>query len=120
LISYSAPTTAPGIKADGWAIQVPVHGSRKWRDGYAVRCAVSYYIKRQETEKGPWWSPKGADKEGYFAGSPDAFPMLTNLPIDPFYHAEGRRLYRQFKNFEEEIVATIKDNQTIEHLDKKE
>jgi len=28
-------------------------------------------------------------------------------------------LYRQFKNFEEEAVATIKDNQTIEHQDKK-
>jgi len=28
-------------------------------------------------------------------------------------------LYRQFKNFKEEVVATIKDNQTIEHLDKK-
>jgi len=28
-------------------------------------------------------------------------------------------LYRQFKNFKEEVVATIKDNQTIEHLDMK-
>jgi hypothetical protein len=119
LISYSAPSTAPGIKADGWASQVPVRGSRKWRDGYAVRYAVSYYLNRQETEKGPWWSPKGSDKEGYFAGSPDAFPTQTDLPIDPFYHAEGRRLYRQFKNIKEEMVATIKDNQTIEHLDKK-
>jgi len=118
-LSYSAPTTAPGIKADGWASQVPVRGSRRWRDGYAVRYAVTYFINRQETEKGPWWSPKGADKEGYFAGSPDAFPTLTDLPIDPFYHAEGRRLYRQFKNFKEEMVATIKDNQTVEHLEKK-
>jgi hypothetical protein len=84
-----------------------------------VRYAVSYYHNRRETDKGPWWSPVGADGDGYLDGTPNALPTLTDLPVDPFYHAEGRRLYRQFSGFKEELIATIKDNRTLDYHDTK-
>ncbi len=118
-MSYSAPTESPKLKADGWAGKTPVRRSKKWKEGYEVRYAVSFFQSRKETDKGPWWSPKGADDDGYFAGSPNALPTLLELPIDPYYHAEGRRVYRQFNGFKEELIAVIKDNKTVQYQDKK-
>ncbi len=118
-MSYAAPASAPLPDADGWAGSTPVKRSKKWKAGYKVRYAVSYYFNRQETAKGPWWSPDGADKEGYFDGTPQAMPTLIELPIDPFYHAEGRRVYRQFEGYREELIATIRDNMTTRFNDTK-
>lgn len=118
-MSYSAPTDAPKLKADGWAAKTPVRRSRKWKDGYEVRYAVSFFQSRKETEKGPWWSPEGAGDDGYLAGTPNALPTLAEVPIDPFYHAEGRRVYRQFNGFKAELIAVIKDNTTVQYQDKK-
>ncbi len=117
-LRYAPPKSAPGLDPKGWAGRTPVAGSRRWRDGYRVRYAVSYYDARGETAKGPWWAPAGADKDGYLAGAPNALPRLTGLPVDPFWHAEGRRLYRQFDGFAEEALATIPDNRTTEYVDK--
>lgn len=115
-MSYGPPKAAPGL--EGWTGKTPVRGSRRWQDGYRVRYAVSFYDARGETAKGPWWTPAGADKDGYLAGAPNALPHLTGLPIDPFYRADGRRIYRQFDGFREERVATIADNQTADCVDK--
>lgn len=118
-MSYAAPTESPKLKADGWAGTTPVRRSKKWKEGYEVRYAVSFFHNRKETDKGPWWSPKGAGDDGYFAGSPNALPTLIELPIDPFYHAEGRRVYRQFNGFKAELIAVIKDNKAVQYQDKK-
>jgi hypothetical protein len=116
-MAYSPPTTAPGLDPGGWAGQTPVQGSRKWRDGYRVRYAVSFIQGTKETAKGPWWSPTGADAAGYLAGAPNAMPTLTDIPIDRFYHADGRVLYRQFEGAGEERIARLDDNQTSRYQD---
>ena len=116
-MAYAAPTTAPSLDPDGWAATTPVRGSRRWRDGYRVRYAVSFFQGGKETDKGPWWTPKGADASGYLAGTPNALPTLTEIPVDPFYHADGRVLYRQFDGAREERIARIDDNQTTRHQD---
>lgn len=118
-LSYTAPDRAPQLDADGWQGSTPVKRSRKWKPGYRVRYAVSYYHNRQETEKGPWWSPDGADSDGYLDATPKALPTLVDIPVDPFYHAEGRCLYRQFDGYREERIATIRDNQTTTYVDTK-
>ena len=46
-------------------------------------------------------------------------PTLVNLPIDPFYHADGRIIYRQFDGAKEEKLARLGDNQTVKYQDKK-
>ena len=117
-MAYAAPTTAPGLDPAAWAGQTPVPGSRTWRDGYRVRYAVSFVQGGKETGKGPWWSPAGADANGYLAASPNALPTLTAIPIDPFYHADGRVLYRQFDGAAEERAALLDDNQTTRFQDK--
>ncbi len=76
-MAYSAPKSAPGLDPDGWAGQTPVRGSRRWRDGYRVRYAVCFYQGKTETGLGPWWSPEGADADGYLAGSPNAMQPPT-------------------------------------------
>lgn len=45
-------------------------------------------------------------------------PTLTDLPIDPFHHADGRVLYRQFEGAGEERLARLDDNQTTEYRDR--
>lgn len=116
---YGPPLGAPSFDPDGWAGTVPVARSKRWVDGYKVRYAVSYVDGRKETAKGPWWSPEGAEADGYFAGSPKALPLLTQLPTDPFLRATARKIYRQFDGGKVEQVAVLKNNSDTSYQDNK-
>lgn len=118
-VTLAAPATAPVLDPEAWTGTVPVRGSRTWKDGYKVRYAVSFYRGSIETPLGPWWSPAGAGADGYLAGSPKALPTLTAIPVDPFYLADGRCLYRQFAGSDAELVARIADNETTRYVDSK-
>ena len=109
-LRYGPPISAPSLDPSGWAGQVPVRRSRNWVEGYQVRYAVSFAEGRTETPKGPWWSPDGADTEGYLDGSPKAQPSLTEIPTDPFLRATSRKLYRQFKGGKIKLLATLRNN----------
>lgn len=108
----SAPKTAPTFNPGEWGGSAS-DDHQRWKPGYKVRYAVSfYYPSHQQSPQGPWWSPQewpGADTDGYY-GERWAFPQLTHIPTDPSGQATGRVIYRQFKGGNVEVVEVIADN----------
>jgi hypothetical protein len=116
---YIHPLAAPDFDPGNWAGSVPIVGS-KWQPGYKVRYAVSFYTADSETPMGPWWHSAnwpGSDTDGYCAGSPWAYPTLTDIPVDPANRASGRRIYRQFFGGPVERVADIQNNTETRFVD---
>lgn len=115
---YGPPASAPDFDPGNWSGGPE---SKNWVPGYKVRYAVSFYTAGGETPMGPWWHPThwpGSDADGYY-GDRWAYPLLTNIPIDPTNTATGRRIYRQFKGGLVELVGEIANNTDRSIADKK-
>lgn len=107
---FPPPTSAPVQDPQHWAQRTPFRDSKKWVPGYHVRYAVSFVYETGESVNGPWWSPNGADSEGYLNADPWALPVLMNIPTDPNGIAKARKIHRQFKGFDAEVIGTINNN----------
>ncbi|HYO84813.1 MAG TPA: hypothetical protein VES20_25650 [Bryobacteraceae bacterium] len=97
------PISSPWYDERKWAQTTDSLQGRtqKWVQGYRVRYAVSFCTPQGESDKGPWSS---------WIQAPYALPTLVNIPVGPRSLTQGRKLYRQFSGFAQEVVGTIGNN----------